>query len=104
MIRAVFEKHSGVYTGFEVKGHAGYDEYGMDICCAAVSSAVQTIANAMTEMFLIPADVQVDENRIAVRVAEKSPEASRLIAALHMQLQLLAEDFEKNITIRISEV
>ncbi|MFR7477837.1 MAG: ribosomal-processing cysteine protease Prp, partial [Acutalibacteraceae bacterium] len=42
MIRASFEKSraTGFFTGFTVKGHAGYSEEGSDIVCAAVSSAV----------------------------------------------------------------
>ena len=31
---------TGNYTGFSVRGHAGYAEAGSDIVCAAVSDAV----------------------------------------------------------------
>lgn len=104
MVKAVFEKQGGSYTGFTVSGHAGYDEYGMDICCAAVSSAVQTVANAITEVFVVDAKAEVEDNKISVKLSESSNDASRLIAALHLQMELLAEQFEKNIKIVISEV
>lgn len=104
MIKAVFEKHDGSYMGFTVSGHAGYDEYGMDVCCAAVSSAVQTVTNAITEVFVIDAEVDVEENKISVRLFKNNGDASRLMAALHLQMELLREEFEKNIKIVISEV
>jgi len=104
MVKTVFKVHEGNYTGFQISGHAGYAEHGMDVCCAAVSSAVQTVTNAITEIFVAKADVQVDENRISVELTEKNNDASRLIAALHLQMELVKEEFEKNITLVISEV
>lgn len=104
MVKTVFKVHDGSYTAFQISGHAGYAEHGMDVCCAAVSSAVQTVTNAITEIFVAKADVIVDENRISVELTEKNSDASRLIAALHLQMELLKEEFGKNITIVISEV
>ena len=104
MVKTVFKVHDGNYTAFQVSGHAGYAEHGMDVCCAAVSSAVQTVTNTITEIFVAKADVRVDENRLSVALTEKNSDASRLIAALHLQVELLKEEFEKNITIVISEV
>lgn len=44
MITVAIYKDSGEYTGFSVKGHAGYAEEGYDIICAAVSAlAVNTL-------------------------------------------------------------
>ena len=39
MIRVVFDK-----DGFTAQGHAGFDEYGKDVVCAAVSSILQHAA------------------------------------------------------------
>ena len=47
MIKVVFTKSNGKYTGFTSRGHAGYAEEGQDIVCAAVSSLVITTANAL---------------------------------------------------------
>jgi len=35
-------------------GHADYAESSADIVCASVSSAVQTVANLMTEIYHLP--------------------------------------------------
>ena len=43
MIRVEIRTDSeGLIQEFTVKGHAGFDEYGKDIVCAAVSAVVQT--------------------------------------------------------------
>lgn len=38
----VYRNNDGAITGFDVSGHAGFDDYGRDIVCAAVSSVAQT--------------------------------------------------------------
>ena len=43
----VYSDSKGCTTGVEVKGHAGYDEYGKDIVCAAVSVLTVNMANSV---------------------------------------------------------
>ena len=50
MIRVEFTKSGELLTCFSVSGHAGYDDYGHDIVCASVTSAVQLTANGITEV------------------------------------------------------
>lgn len=51
MIRIVFLTDSkGLIQEFTVKGHAGYDEAGKDIVCAAVSAVVQTAVIGLTDI------------------------------------------------------
>jgi hypothetical protein len=38
------------YFGFRVKGHAGYDDFGKDIVCAAVSAVTIGMINATLEL------------------------------------------------------
>ena len=48
MTRAVFLCDSlGRFTGFHVKGHAGYAEEGSDIVCSAISVLTTTCVNAL---------------------------------------------------------
>ncbi|WP_343209066.1 ribosomal-processing cysteine protease Prp [Anaerolentibacter hominis] len=48
----MFRNSDQVFTGFQAEGHAGYEDYGSDIVCAAVSvltiNAVNSI-EALTE-------------------------------------------------------
>ena len=51
---------SGFVWGFEINGHAGYDEYGKDIVCAAVSALAYTAVGAISEMTKIVSYSQKD--------------------------------------------
>ncbi len=102
MIKACFEKKNNLFVSFSVNGHAGYADKGKDICCSAVSSATQTVINAITDVFKLKAEVNVGENEISLMSFDKT--ASKLIESLLLQLELVKEEFPKNIQIKISEV
>ena len=51
MIRIAFQSsRQGLIQEFTVNGHAGYDEPGKDIVCAAVSAVVQTAVIGLTDV------------------------------------------------------
>lgn len=101
MIRAGFVKKDGRYQSFVVSGHAGYAQSGSDIVCAAVSSAVQLTANAVTDVAGIKAKVQVNEDNIALTLPEgcESDAGELIISALYLHLSLLAEDYKDAIQV-----
>ncbi len=47
MIRVTVKKRKDSYVSFHSKGHAGYDESGKDIVCAAVSALIITTVNSI---------------------------------------------------------
>ena len=50
MITAEFFLRGERFLGVSVRGHAGYAAYGHDVVCASVTSAVELVANGITEM------------------------------------------------------
>lgn len=104
MIAAHFNQKNGCFYGFSISGHAGWADSGKDIVCAAVTSAVQLVANGITEVQGINADVQVLENTIALTLQDQTGKASQWIAALHLHLTLLSEEYENTLNITVSEV
>jgi uncharacterized protein YsxB (DUF464 family) len=50
MIEVAFFKQEGDLIGFEASGHAGYDVYGRDIVCAAVSGILLTTLGGIQEV------------------------------------------------------
>lgn len=50
MIQVAFFKQEGDLVGFEASGHAGYDVYGRDIVCAAVSGILLTTLGGIEEV------------------------------------------------------
>lgn len=105
MIHARFFKSEEKLMGFSISGHAGYDDYGHDIVCASVSSAVQMTANGITEILKLGADVTVEENLIRMMLSKKDAQKGQaFMQALLLHLKLLAEDYEGTIQVNISEV
>lgn len=72
MICVEFSGNSDNITGFEVSGHAGYDEYGRDIVCAAVSALATNTANSIEQFTEDDMTVDVDENTGLLRLTMTS--------------------------------
>ena len=72
MIRVEFSGNSDNITGFEVSGHAGYDEYGRDIVCAAVSALATNTANSIEQFTEDDMTVDVDEKTGLLRLTMTS--------------------------------
>ncbi len=105
MIKAEFLSYGGGYVGFSVSGHAGAGEYGHDIVCSAVTSAVMLTVNTITDYLFSEADAQVGQNKVLFVL--KKPEgatsiaARQVIASFKAHLEEIAKDSPG--TIRISE-
>lgn len=104
MIRAVFHRAGNGFCSVTVSGHAGFARHGSDIVCAGVTSAVQMAANGITEVLRAPAQVDVREDSITIALTGTHPAAADMLAALHLQLALLAEQYTKHVTTTILEV
>ncbi len=72
MIKIVFYKSGSKYYGFDVSGHAGYDESGKDIVCSAVSAMTMLVINTIEVVFACDVDYSIDENTADVSVRVKS--------------------------------
>lgn len=72
MICVEFSSNSDNITGFEVSGHAGYDEYGRDIVCAAVSALATNTANSIEQFTEDDMTVDVDEKTGLLRLTMTS--------------------------------
>ncbi len=97
--------------GVCVKGHAGFAEFGLDIVCASVTSAVELTANAITEILKVPATVGVFENEVRLflpecfnesEMSEEIKQSVNFLKALRLHLELLSQDYKANI--EVSEV
>lgn len=106
MIRAEFYRtKADTLTGLRISGHAGLAEYGYDICCASVSSAVELTANTLTDVYKIKAEVKVNENEIIIKPEnDGDADADKLLLGLLTHLTFLSEDFPGRIKITITEV
>lgn len=105
MIKAEFLNYAGGYVGFSVSGHAGAGEYGHDIVCSAVTSAVMLTVNTITDFLFSEADSKIGQNKVMFVL--KNPDsataiaARQVIASFKAHLEEIAKD--KKGTIQITE-
>ncbi len=107
MIKAQFFEKQGSLTGVRVSGHAGFADFGQDIVCASVTSAVQMAVNGITEILKAPCKVRAEENCIEALLSDQGEAvqaAVLLLEALRLQLTLLEEDYGKYVKVIVLEV
>lgn len=104
MLSATFQRQRGSLLSVCVSGHAEYAEFGQDIVCASVSSAVMLTANMITEIFSVKADVFAKADAVTIRLSEQSEDGSRILEGLLLHLQEIENDFPDNLKLQITEV
>ena len=97
-----------VVKGIEIKGHAGYAEYGQDIICSAVSSLALNMANSVEEFTddHFEGSVSDDGGYFSFSFPEEiSPESQLLMKSLILGLQNIQRDYgAEYINFRFREV
>ena len=99
MIKVNVKRNDNKVYELVIKGHAGYDVYGKDIVCAAVSSmAITTINNIIA----LDDSIDYEENSglLIIRVKRDTEVNNKLLDNLVRMLTELKEQYPKNIEIR----
>ena len=96
----------GRMIGFIMNGHAEAGEPGEDIVCAAVSSAAYLTANTITDIVHIPAEIDVGEGEMRLRIREEK-DLSRCrdcLAGFRLHMTGLEEQYPDCISVNYLEV
>lgn len=94
MIHIKFYSLKGEISGFEISGHSGYAEQGSDIICASVSSCAYMVANTVTDVLNIEAEIEIDEAYLCFTVAEKNAAKIKdVMQGFEMHMKALASDY-----------
>jgi len=109
MINVIIKRDKDkVAKGIEIKGHAGYGEYGQDIVCAAVSSLALNMANSVEEFTddHFEGSVSDDGGYFSFSFPDEiSPESQLLMKSLILGLQNIQRDYgAEYINFRFREV
>ncbi len=98
MIRVTLRKADEAYTGFEIKGHAGFAAYGKDIVCAAVSALSTACVNALESVAGVKARVVIQDGDMAVSLPENAGHDAQVILRSMVQgLRDVAEQYPKHL-------
>ncbi len=109
MISAILYQGKDGLTACRITGHSGHAEAGRDIVCAAVSILGCTCVNALESVCgVIPQITENDNGVLAFRLPELNPEenakAQILMGALKQGLTDLADEYPRNITLKIQSL
>lgn len=110
MIKVSFERQSGLLTKFTYDGHAGYDDYGKDIVCAAVTAQCMMVYNGLNEIMKIENELVLEEDggylSVDIQKAslEKKKEAQILMETLLLGIKAILLQYEKFIKLIEEEV
>ncbi|MEG0894408.1 MAG: ribosomal-processing cysteine protease Prp [Oscillospiraceae bacterium] len=100
MIKAEFYLKDEILVGFSVEGHAGFADFGLDVVCASVTSAVELTANAITEIVGHKASVLVLENKVRLNLIKQDSRSTDFIKALRLHLELLSNDYSEFLCVK----
>ncbi len=97
MIKARFFNQGDLLAGFEISGH-GDGEEGRDIICASVSSVAYMVANTITDIMHIKADIEIRDGYMNFKILPTS-EAHTILKGLRLHLISLSKDYPQNIKV-----
>ena len=66
-----YKTEDGIYYGFRESGHAGFDDSGHDIICAAISAMTMLIINTVEVALGSDIDYTIDDESTDVEVIAK---------------------------------
>ena len=85
--------------GFNIQGHANYDEYGFDIVCSAISAISQSVAMALRKHS--KAKVSVTRGWVSVDLDTSSETSTMLLDVLKMGLLEIEKEYPEHLEVRI---
>lgn len=88
------------YTSLTVEGHANFADSGEDLVCAAISSIVFGLANAI-QMVEGDKNIHMDSARFFVENVRHDTEISCYLRCVTIQLKTLEEAYPENIQVKI---
>ena len=94
MTTAVFSMRGNEPCGDYVQGHSGYADFGSDIVCSAISSAVILTANVLEQQGVLQ-KAQCDDGIFSLYCETPQP----LLQSLLVHLQEIASQYPRNFRI-----
>ena len=99
MIKVILTKKDDNVNKVIINGHAGYDDFGKDIVCAAVSSKVINTINIL--LSLDNQSISYNDSRgLIIEVLKNDMTTKKIINVLISNLYELEKAYPKNIQIK----
>ena len=109
MISVVINKNrNNEYVSFSCNGHAGYDDAGKDVVCAAISMLVINTINSIDSLTDCKFDIDSDEKKGIINVhftGSVSKDAALLLDAMVLGIDTVSKDYGKSyVKLKFKEV
>lgn len=106
MITALFFKNgSEKLVGFRIDGHAGAADYGYDVVCAGVSSAIEFSANLLTDFLKLDAKAEVNGNAVMLKILnDKNDIGDKVLLGLVNHIDFISAQNPGRIKIEINKI
>lgn len=78
MTKITFYKKENIFTGFEVEGHTGKDDYGKDLLCCQISTVAQLAVVAVQEVAKKKAFVEIADGYLKISLSQKDAEDNNM--------------------------
>lgn len=100
MITVRFFVEGDLVTGFRIRGHAGWDESGQDIVCAAVSSAAYMTCNTLTEICRLPCAATADDGEMTLSLESGAARSAQdLLRGFSLHMRSLSRQYPNHIKV-----
>lgn len=106
-ITMLCDQASNIIRGFEINGHAGSAEYGVDIVCASVSVLAINTQNAIQRFCDDEFEQSFNEKEGFMRFVIKGlpgHDAGLLLAAAYLGFEEIAKEYDNFVSMEIKEV
>ncbi len=103
----VYQNSDQEFTGFDTYDHAGFDDDGHDIVCAAVSVLTINCINSIEVLAGAPAETDQSEEDAMIRfrlTGAPTAETQLLLASYVLGLQSIEENYGNYLDLIIKEV
>ena len=92
MIKVNLIYNKEVFKGFEITGHADYDEHGKDIVCAAVSMLAYTTVNSL-DSYDYEVEFSDDEETMKLLVVNPSHDSEVILNTFSTGIWTLTQSY-----------
>ncbi|WP_342275606.1 ribosomal-processing cysteine protease Prp [Spiroplasma endosymbiont of Cantharis lateralis] len=99
MVKAKIFKKENKINSFVISGHANFKDHGEDLVCAAITGIVSGSLNALDIKFNKNTEINVDANRIEVKVIIEDNLLNHLLEFMIIQLETIEVQYPKNFKI-----
>ncbi|MDO4593880.1 MAG: ribosomal-processing cysteine protease Prp [Tissierellia bacterium] len=101
----VFRNNRNAFLGFEIKGHADYDEYGKDIVCAGVSTLATAIINTLDYYHKKSQFIFTDQQGIMkLEITNNNNTTDILMRTFILGIENIEKNFKEYVKLHFEEV